>query len=104
MFAAYLRCLCLPVPQVQLSSLQTSLADAERRVYESELIRRKLHNTIQVCTHTQAVYLYGAAVARQGICTIRFGCPQTGTALLSLYLFGLPFNVPHEVQMMGSCC
>lgn len=34
--------------QVQLSSLQTSLADAERRVYESELIRRKLHNTIQV--------------------------------------------------------
>jgi len=34
--------------QAQLSSLQTSLADAERRVYESELIRRKLHNTIQV--------------------------------------------------------
>jgi hypothetical protein len=34
--------------QAQLQSLQTSLADAERRVYESELIRRKLHNTIQV--------------------------------------------------------
>ena len=34
--------------QAQLSSLQGSLADAERRVYESELIRRKLHNTIQV--------------------------------------------------------
>lgn len=34
--------------QVQLTSLQGSLADAERRVYESELIRRKLHNTIQV--------------------------------------------------------
>jgi hypothetical protein len=34
--------------QVQLTSLQSSLADAERRVYESELIRRKLHNTIQV--------------------------------------------------------
>lgn len=43
--------LCLLVMltmQAQLSSLQTSLADAERRVYESELIRRKLHNTIQV--------------------------------------------------------
>jgi hypothetical protein len=36
--------------QVQLTSLQGSLADAERRVYESELIRRKLHNTIQVRT------------------------------------------------------
>jgi hypothetical protein len=34
--------------QAQLQSLQASLADAERRVYESELIRRKLHNTIQV--------------------------------------------------------
>jgi hypothetical protein len=34
-------------PQAQLSTLQASLADAERRVYESELIRRKLHNTIQ---------------------------------------------------------
>ncbi|WIA31039.1 hypothetical protein OEZ86_001075 [Tetradesmus obliquus] len=33
--------------QAQLQGLQASLADAERRVYESELIRRKLHNTIQ---------------------------------------------------------
>eukprot|EP00775_Hariotina_reticulata_P007822 gene7822-8019_t len=33
--------------QAQLKLLQDSLADAERRVYESELIRRKLHNTIQ---------------------------------------------------------
>ncbi|GBF87705.1 kinesin [Raphidocelis subcapitata] len=31
----------------QLSTLQSSLEDAERRVFESELIRRKLHNTIQ---------------------------------------------------------
>ena len=30
-----------------MATLQGSLADAERRVYESELIRRKLHNTIQ---------------------------------------------------------
>lgn len=59
----YVRCLCCLSLQVQLSSLQTSLADAERRVYESELIRRKLHNTIQVCTHAQAVYVYGAAMA-----------------------------------------
>jgi len=35
-------------PQAQMSTLQASLADAERRVFESELIRRKLHNTIQV--------------------------------------------------------
>lgn len=34
--------------QAQLATLQESLADAERRVFESELIRRKLHNTIQV--------------------------------------------------------
>lgn len=33
--------------KVQLQQLQESLADAERRVYEGELIRRKLHNTIQ---------------------------------------------------------
>ncbi|KAI8469221.1 MAG: kinesin-like protein [Monoraphidium minutum] len=33
--------------KAQLSTLQESLADAERRVFESELIRRKLHNTIQ---------------------------------------------------------
>lgn len=33
--------------QAQLATLQASLADAERRVFESELIRRKLHNTIQ---------------------------------------------------------
>jgi hypothetical protein len=37
-----------PPTQAQLTTLQASLADAERRVFESELIRRKLHNTIQV--------------------------------------------------------
>eukprot|EP00879_Flechtneria_rotunda_P018762 GHRR01019695.1.p1 GENE.GHRR01019695.1~~GHRR01019695.1.p1 ORF type:complete len:459 (+),score=206.60 GHRR01019695.1:248-1624(+) len=37
--------------QAQLMSLQGSLTEAERRVYESELIRRKLHNTIQVSKH-----------------------------------------------------
>lgn len=31
-----------------MESLQGSLADAERRVYEGELVRRKLHNIIQV--------------------------------------------------------
>jgi kinesin family protein C1 len=35
------------MPQAQIEKLQASLTDAERRVYESELIRRKLHNTIQ---------------------------------------------------------
>jgi hypothetical protein len=34
--------------KAQLTTLQASLADAERRVFESELMRRKLHNTIQV--------------------------------------------------------
>lgn len=33
--------------KLKVQQLQESLADAERRVYESELIRRKLHNTIQ---------------------------------------------------------
>jgi hypothetical protein len=58
------RCLCCLSLQVQLSSLQTSLADAERRVYESELIRRKLHNTIQVSTHGPGSDLFRAAPAR----------------------------------------
>jgi hypothetical protein len=35
--------------QAQVQQLQAAFSDAERRVYESELIRRKLHNTIQVC-------------------------------------------------------
>lgn len=34
--------------QAQVASLSESLADAERRVYEGELVRRKLHNIIQV--------------------------------------------------------
>lgn len=33
--------------KAQISAMTLSLTDAERRVYESELIRRKLHNTIQ---------------------------------------------------------
>ncbi|PNH09093.1 Kinesin-1 [Tetrabaena socialis] len=33
--------------KAQVESLQGSLADAERRVYEGELVRRKLHNIIQ---------------------------------------------------------
>ena len=33
--------------QAQVATLRESLADAERRASESELIRRKLHNTIQ---------------------------------------------------------
>ncbi|KAG2451808.1 hypothetical protein HYH02_003584 [Chlamydomonas schloesseri] len=33
--------------KAQVESLQGSLADAEKRVYEGELIRRKLHNIIQ---------------------------------------------------------
>ncbi|KXZ52544.1 hypothetical protein GPECTOR_9g588 [Gonium pectorale] len=33
--------------KAQVETLQGSLADAERRVYEGELIRRKLHNIIQ---------------------------------------------------------
>jgi hypothetical protein len=37
---------CWP-PQGQIEQLQASLTDAERRVFESELIRRQLHNTIQ---------------------------------------------------------
>mmetsp|Transcript_5395 Transcript_5395/g.11884 ORF Transcript_5395/g.11884 Transcript_5395/m.11884 type:complete len:815 (-) Transcript_5395:535-2979(-) len=33
--------------KVQVQQLQESLADAEKRVYEAEIIRRKLHNIIQ---------------------------------------------------------
>lgn len=36
-----------PNQQGQLRELQESLAAAERRVFESELVRRKLHNAIQ---------------------------------------------------------
>lgn len=39
---------CYFVSQAQVASLSESLADAERRVYEGELVRRKLHNIIQV--------------------------------------------------------
>ena len=34
--------------KAQVLSLQSSLADAEKRVFEGEQIRRILHNTIQV--------------------------------------------------------
>ncbi|GFR50250.1 hypothetical protein Agub_g12436 [Astrephomene gubernaculifera] len=33
--------------KAQVENLQTALADAERRIYEGELMRRKLHNIIQ---------------------------------------------------------
>lgn len=36
--------------QAQVECLQAGLSDAERRVYEGELLRRKLHNIIQVST------------------------------------------------------
>lgn len=35
--------------QAQVKQLQEALTDAERRVLEGEMIRRKLHNVIQVC-------------------------------------------------------
>lgn len=35
--------------QGQVGQLQHALTDAERRVLEGEMVRRKLHNIIQVC-------------------------------------------------------
>lgn len=50
-------CLCAQIDelQAQVSKLQGALSDAERRVLEGEMVRRKLHNVIQVrCTQDEA--------------------------------------------------
>lgn len=57
--------------QAQLQSLQACLADAERRVYESELIRRRLHNTIQVSSPDSGPDLFvGLALHPAALCTL----------------------------------
>lgn len=38
--------ICVASVCVQVSSLQAQLADAERRVFEGEVVRRKLHNLV----------------------------------------------------------
>jgi hypothetical protein len=72
-------------PQAQLKTLQESLADAERRVFEGELARRKLHNTIQARRGARA-----RAAPRARCSGPRGVCP----AVMAGLFLGCPARVP----------
>ncbi len=61
-----------------MESLQGSLTDAERRVYKGELVRRKLHNIIQVrgllAGPTAHLRMHGLLSVNR-ICRRRLVCP-----------------------------